>query len=156
MQQEYDKKMDNLLKNQERLLRMQMEKKLDERDEQIRKLIEGMGKGAANTGRDRIMDVLKKNRSVSWKEQNVKTEEEIAQYEEDKFEEMSASKKDIPSFGGQSAEKDYSMEFEAVSWDNSINLWENLSATDKAKLYEKQAGQVTDFLAGIMMKELKS
>jgi hypothetical protein len=32
MQTEYDKKMDNLLKNQERLLRMQMEKKLDERD----------------------------------------------------------------------------------------------------------------------------
>jgi hypothetical protein len=53
-------------------------------------------------------------------------------------------------------DKDYSMEFEAVSWDNSINLWENLSANDKAKLYEKQAGQVTDFLTNMMMRELKN
>jgi hypothetical protein len=68
MQQEYDKKIQSLLQNQERLLRWEMEKKLDQRDEQIRKLIEGMSntKTTALSGRDKLLDIFKKNRNVSF------------------------------------------------------------------------------------------
>ena len=84
MQQEYEKKMQSLLQNQERLMRFEMEKRLDQRDEQIRKLIEGLTttRNAGSTGRDRIMDVLKKNRKSNNDARGPRpnTEEDIAEY----------------------------------------------------------------------------
>lgn len=103
------------------------------------------------------MDVLKKNRNVSFvdsREPRRRTEEEIAEYSAQFEDEFSGSRKEAPSFS-QSVDKDYSMEFEAVSWDSSIDLWRNLSQKDKARLYDKQAAQVTDFLTRMMLEELK-
>lgn len=103
------------------------------------------------------MDVLKKNRkdtpSDMKKSTRQRTEEEIAEYSAH-FDELSATRKDIPSFS-QSFDKDISIVSEAVSWDSEIDLWQNLSENDKARLYEKQAGQVTDFLTRKILDELK-
>jgi len=100
------------------------------------------------------MEVLKKNRKTN--DSHVPrqaTEEDAADYSA-RFDELSATRKDLPSFS-QSLEKDESVVSEAVSWESSIDLWQNLSESDKARLYEKQAGQVTNLLTRMMLEEIK-
>lgn len=132
---------------------MELERKLDDRDNQIKKLIEALStrQYAGQTGRDKIMDVLRKGKpSRQDTSRDHKYSEEDFEYSR-KFEE---SKKDVPELSF-SMDKDYSYEFDAVSWDSSLDLWENLKEEDKRKLYEKQSQKVTDFLTAMVLKDLK-
>ena len=116
---EYDEKLNIKLKDQEINLRVEMDRKLHEKDMELKKMIADLeqkfeGKAFASAG-------AKINNFIG--SQNNLQRNNSGLYE---------------------AESDYSIDSDHVSW--KADLWEVLPEYEKKKLYEKQTKEVTNFL----------